>query len=89
MRHDNALNSADEHARTSVSEHGDRLRPRHAGAETAQKRHAGLLKLGAQLSAAESVFPRARRGRSLPRSGELAFRDTYTASGPNRNLEGS
>ena len=32
----------------------------------------------------ESVFPRARHGRSLPRSSELAFRDTYAASGPNR-----
>ena len=32
----------------------------------------------------ESVFPRARHGRSLPRSSELAFRDTYPASGPNR-----
>ena len=53
------------------------------GAETAQKQHAGLLKMGAQPSA-ESVFPRARHGRYLPRSGELAFRDTYAASGTNR-----
>ena len=49
------------------------------GAETAQKQYAGLLELDAQPSAAESVFPRARHGRSLPRSGELAFRDTYAA----------
>jgi len=54
------------------------------GAQKAQKQHAGLLKLDAQPSAAESVFPRARHGRSLPRSGELASRDTYAASGPNR-----
>ena len=78
-----ALFSADEHAQTSVSEHGDRHSPP-AGAETAQKRKAGLLKLDAQPSAPESVFPRARHGRSLPRSGELAFRETYAASGPNR-----
>ena len=52
--------------------------------ETAQKQRAGLRKLDAQPSTAESVFPRARHGRSLPRSGELAFRDTYAASGPNR-----
>jgi hypothetical protein len=65
-----------------VSEHGDRHCP--PGAETAQKRKAGLLKLDAQPSAPESVFPRARHGRSLPRSGELAFRETYAASGPNR-----
>ena len=58
--------------------------PLPAGAETAQKRKAGLLKLDAQPSAPESVFPRARHGRSLPRSGELAFRETYAASGPNR-----
>jgi hypothetical protein len=40
--------SADEHAQTSVSEHGDRLSPRLAGAQTAEKQHAGLLKLDAQ-----------------------------------------
>src|SRR5580700_11632436 len=54
------------------------------GARAAEKQHAGLLKLDAQPSAAQSVAPRARHGRSLPRSGELAFRDTYAASGPNR-----
>jgi hypothetical protein len=40
--------SADEHAQTNVSEHGDRHSPRPAGAQTAEKQHAGLLKLDAQ-----------------------------------------
>lgn len=45
----------------------------------------GLLKLDAQPNPPpESVFPRARHGRSLPRCGELAFRVTCAASGPNR-----
>ncbi len=42
------LISADEHAQTSVSEDGDRHSPRLAGAQTAEKQHAGLLKLDAQ-----------------------------------------
>jgi len=78
------LTSADEHAQTSVPEHGDRHSLGPPRTETAQKQRAGLRKLDAQPSTAESVFPRARHGRSLPRSGELAFRDTYAASGPNR-----
>ena len=82
-RHDTRP-SADEHAQTSVSEHGDVSALGPPGVETAQKQHAGLLKLDAQPSAAESVFPWARHERPLLRSGELAFRDTYAASGPNR-----
>jgi hypothetical protein len=44
----NFLYSADEHVQTSVSEHGNRHSPRPAGAQTAEKQHAGLLKLDAQ-----------------------------------------
>ena len=80
-----SLTSAYEHAQTSVSEHGDRHSPRPAGAQTAQKQHAaGLLSWTRNHPPPESVFPRARHGRSLPRCGELAFRDTYAVSGPNR-----
>jgi hypothetical protein len=53
MRADHALTSADEHAQTSMSEHG--LRP--AGAQTAQKQHAGLLEPHAQPSAASIRLP--------------------------------
>jgi len=53
----NALISADEHAQTSVSEHGDRHSPRAAGAQTAEKQHTGLLKLDAQPSAASIRLP--------------------------------
>jgi hypothetical protein len=60
------------------------------GAETAQKQcAAGLLKLDAQPSAARIRLPEGAARKSLPLSSELAFRDTYAASGPNRNLEGS
>ena len=57
MRVYNALISTDEHAQTSVSEHGDRHSPRPAGAQTAQKQHAGLLKRDAQPSAARIGVP--------------------------------
>jgi len=40
--------SGDEHAQTSVSEYVDRHSPRCTGAQTAEKQHAGLLKLDAQ-----------------------------------------
>ena len=42
------LISADEHAQTSVSEHGDRHSLGPPGAKTAEKQHAGLLNLDAQ-----------------------------------------
>jgi hypothetical protein len=58
-------------------------------AETAQRQHAGLLKLDAQPSAAESVFPRTRHGRSLPRCGELAFQTPTRHRARTGNLEGS
>ena len=68
------LSSADEHAQTSVFEHGDRYSPRPAGAQTAEKQHAGLLKPDAQPSAARIRLPEGAAGRSLPRCGELASR---------------
>ena len=80
-----SLTSAYEHAQTSVSEHGDRHSPRPAGAQTAQKQHAaGLLSWTRNHPPPESVFPRARHGRFVPRSSELAFQDTSAVSGPNR-----
>ena len=75
---------ADEHAQTSVSEHGDRHSPRPAGAQTAQKQHAGLLKLDAQPSAARIRLPEGA-ARKVSASVQRAYiPDTYAASGPNR-----
>jgi hypothetical protein len=48
IRMTNARYSADEHAQNQCVQHGDRHSPRLAGAQTAEKQHAGLLKLDAQ-----------------------------------------
>jgi len=60
-------------------------------AQAAQKQHVGLLKLDAQPSAASNrPPPRARRGRSLPRCGELTFRAPPRHRAPEPgDLEGS
>ena len=55
----------DEHVQTGVSEHGDRHSPRPAGAQTAEKQHAGLLKLDAQPSAARIRPPEGRGAEGL------------------------
>ena len=80
------LTSADEHAQTSVSEHGDRHSPRPAGgpggAEAARRvAQAGRPTIRRQNP---SPFPRARHGRSLPRCGELAFRTPTRHRAPKR-----
>ena len=63
--------------------------PRPAGGrKTAQQHAAGLLKLDAQPSAARIRLPEARHGRSLPRSGELAFRTPTRNRARTGNLEG-
>jgi hypothetical protein len=79
----NALLS-DEHAQTSGSEHGagTPLGPR--GPPTAQKRHARLPERDAGHPPPESVLPRARHGKSLPRCGELTFRTPTRHRAPNR-----
>jgi hypothetical protein len=88
MRPSNALNSADEHDQTSVSEHGHRHLPRPAGAQTAQKQHAGLLELDAQPSAARIRLPEGAE-RKVPASVRRAcIPDTYAASGPEPGTEG-
>ena len=56
MRQGGVLTLADEHAQTSVPEHGDRHSLGPPRAQTPQKQHAGLLKLDAQPSAA-SISP--------------------------------
>jgi hypothetical protein len=89
MRAGDALNS-DEHAQTSVSEHGDRHSPRPAGAQTAQKQYAGLLEVDAQPSAARIHLPEgaARKVSALVRRAYIP--DTSAASGPRTgDLEGS
>jgi hypothetical protein len=72
-----------------VSEHGDRHCPRAAGAQTAQKQHAGLLKLEAQPSAARIRLLEGAARKVSASVQRACIPDTYTASGPNRNLEGS
>jgi hypothetical protein len=83
----NARNSADKHAQTSVSEHGDRHCPRPAGgrdgAEAARRvAQAGRATIRRRIrlpeSAARKVSASVRRA-CIP--------DTYAASGPNREPE--
>jgi hypothetical protein len=57
MHTDEVLISADEHAQTSVPEHGDRHSLRPPGAQTSQKQHAGLLELHAQPSGVSVRLP--------------------------------
>jgi hypothetical protein len=72
---------SDEHAQTSVSENGDRHSPRPAGAQTAQKQHAGSLKLDAQPSAARIHLPEGA-ARKVSASVRRAYiPDTPAASG--------
>ena len=52
IRADDLLISTDEHARTSVSEHGDRHSLGPPGAQTAREQHAGLPELDTQPFAA-------------------------------------
>jgi hypothetical protein len=52
-----SLTSADEHAQTSVLEHGDRHSLGPPGAQTRQKQHAGLVELDAQPSGASVRLP--------------------------------
>ena len=84
MRVCNALISTDEHAQTSVSEHGDRHSPRSAGAQTTEKQHAGLLKLDAQPSAARICLPEGTARKVSASVRRACIPDTYAASGPNR-----
>ena len=84
MRAHEVLISADEHAQTSVSEHGDRHSPRPAGAQTAEKQHAGLLKLDAQPSAARIRLPEGAARKVSASVRRACIPDTYAASGPNR-----
>ena len=70
-----------------MSEHGDRHSPRPAGAQTAQKQHAGSLELDAQPSAARIRLPEGA-ARKISASVRRAYiPDTYAASGPNREPE--
>jgi len=62
---------SDEHAQTSVSEHGARHSAARRRPRRRRKQHAGSLEVDAQPSAARIRLPRARHGRPLPRCGEL------------------
>ena len=79
-----ALTSADEHARTSVAELGDRHSRRPAGVQTAQKQHAGLPELDTQPSAASIRLPGGAVLKvSAPAQGAASsYPGTYAASGP-------
>ena len=76
--------SADEHAQTSVSEHGDRHFPRPAGIQAAAKQHAGLLELDAQPSADRIRLPEGAARKVSASVRRACIPDTYAASGPNR-----
>ena len=72
-----------------MSEHGDRHCPRAAGAQAAEKQHAGLLKLDAQPSAAGIRLPEGAARKVSASVRRACIPDTYAASGSNGNLEGS
>ena len=74
---------------TSVSEHGDRHSPRLAGAQTAQKQHAGLLKLDALPSAASIRLPEGAARKVSAPVRRACIPDISAASGRTGNLEGS
>ena len=84
-----ARSSADGHAQTSVSEHGYRHCPRAAGGQTAEKQHAGLLKLDAQPSAVGIRLPEGAARKVSASVRRACIPDTHAASGSNGNLEGS
>jgi hypothetical protein len=85
LRTDEVLISADEHAQTSGAELGDRHSPRPAGAQTAQKQHAGVARAGHAAIRRQHPSSRgAQHRRSLPAAQGAAssYPDTYAASGP-------
>jgi hypothetical protein len=67
-----------------VSEHGDRHLPRPAGAQTAQKQHAGLLELDAQPSAARIRLPEGAARKVSASVRRTYIPDTAAASAPNQ-----
>jgi hypothetical protein len=69
--------------KTSVSEHGDRHSPRPAGAQTAQKQHAGSLEWTRNHPPPESVFPEGAARKVAASVRRACIPDTYAASGPN------
>ena len=60
-----------------------------AEAQTAQKQHAGLLKLDAQPYAAGIRLPEGAARKASASVRRACTPDTYAAPGPNRNPEGS
>ena len=80
----NARTSADEHTQTSVSVHGDRHSPQLAGAQTAQKQHAGPLEVDAQPSAARIRLPEGAARKVSASVRRACIPDTSAASRPNR-----
>jgi hypothetical protein len=86
MRADNALNSADEHAQTSVSEqHGGCHSPRPAGGpDAAEAARPGLLELDAQPSAGRIRLSVGAAGKVSASVRRPCIPETCAASGPNR-----
>jgi hypothetical protein len=78
------LTSADEHAQTSVSEHGAVSALGPPGAQTAQKQHAGLLKAARATIRARIRFPEGAARKASASARRACIPDTYAASGPNR-----
>jgi hypothetical protein len=85
IQRSNASIRLDEHAQTSMSEHG----PRPARAQTAQKQHAGLLELHAQPSAASIRLPgRGMEGLcSVRRTTFRTSADVFSRNGPRNEQE--
>ena len=80
-----ARSSADEHAQTSVSEHGDRHCPRPAGAgQGAEETPPGCSSWTRNHPPPESLFPRAAARKVSASVQRACIPDTYVASGPNR-----
>jgi hypothetical protein len=84
MRASELLISADEHAQTSVSEHGAVSALGPPGAQTAQKQHAGLLKAARATIRARIRLPEGAARKASASARRACIPDTYAASGPNR-----
>jgi hypothetical protein len=79
----------DEHAKTSVFEHGGRHSPGSPGEWRRRSSAPGRSRWTRSHLPPGSVLPRERHGRSLPRYGELIFGTPPRHRAPNRNLEGA
>ena len=83
IRLDKTLISADEHAQTSVSEHGDCHSPARRGSRRRRRSTPGCSSWARNHPPPESVFPRAARKASASVR-RACIPGTYTTAGPDR-----